>query len=100
MKKYSGELIGEEVAIERPAGSAGSARGGCGGCTGIHGVIHGTVVDETKMTLKIKQQGRKQSGRIKTMFKTIFKKGITLRLERTGIIIPGSALRGRPEERV
>lgn len=78
MKRYLGELIGEEVTIMRPTQDRIAS-------------TQGRIVDETKMALKIKQQGR---------VRTILKNNIRVQFKQTGRVISGSALRGRPEERI
>ncbi len=72
------ELIGEEVEV---VDSRNPANRG----------IKGKIIDETKMTLKISQSGKS---------KTLMKNNIFLRLSKTGKVIAGKELVGRPEERM
>lgn len=80
MKKtvFPHELIGEEVMIIAATNPS------------LVGVT-GKVVDETKATLRVLQDG---------MFKTILKNAIVLKLLRTGKIIDGKTLLKRPEDRL
>ena len=77
-KVYPHELIGEEIEI---VGSNNTADVG----------IAGKVVDETKMTIKVEQDGK---------IKTLLKHNLTLKLVRTGDVIQGAAITKRPEDRI
>lgn len=73
------ELIGEEVEV-------------IDSCNKANRGIKGKVIDETKMTIKIKSH----SGKIGTLMKN----SIVLRLSKTGRNVPGRELTGRSEERM
>ena len=77
-KIFPDELIGEEIEIIHSQNSSNLG-------------IKGKVVDETKLTLVI-QQGEKK--------KTLLKNNLTFKLVRTGLIIKGSQVAQRPEERI
>lgn len=80
MKKtvFPHELIGEEVRVIEATNPS------------LVGVT-GKVVDETKATFRILQDG---------MIKTLLKNAIVLKLLRTGKIIDGKTLMKRPEDRL
>ena len=72
------ELIGEEIEIVESSNKS------------LVGV-KGKVVDETKQTLKIQQEGE---------IKTLLKPAITFRLKKNNQIISGKEINHRPEERL
>ncbi len=77
MKKIlAGELIGREVEVVESSNA--SVRG-----------MKGIIINETKMTITIRQQGKK---------KMLLKNTITMNIN--GTIVPGKELLGRPEERI
>ena len=80
MKKtiYPYELIGEEIEVIEAKNTDNLS-------------IKGKVVDETKTTLKIEQNGK---------FKTLLKNNITIKLIGSGKIISGQEIAKRPEERL
>jgi len=80
MKKtiYPYELIGEEIEVIEAKNTYNLS-------------IKGKVVDETKTTLKIEQNGK---------FKTLLKNNITIKLIKSGKIISGQEIAKRPEERL
>tara|TARA_Y100000310_G_C20217578_1_gene594235 strand:+ start:118 stop:381 length:264 start_codon:yes stop_codon:yes gene_type:complete len=53
--------------------------------------LMGRVVDETKSTLKIEQQGE---------IKTLLKSNIVIKISKTGLFIDGKTITKRPEDRV
>jgi ribonuclease P protein subunit POP4 len=80
MKKtiYPNELVGEEIEIIEAKNTYNLS-------------IKGKVVDETKTTLKVEQNGK---------FKTLLKNNITIKLIKSGKIISGQEIAKRPEERL
>lgn len=80
MKKtvFPHELIGEEVRVIKATNPSLVD-------------VTGKVVDETKATLRVLQDG---------MIKTLLKNAIVLKLLRTGKIIDGKTLMKRPEDRL
>ncbi|MAF99257.1 MAG: ribonuclease P [Nanoarchaeota archaeon] len=75
-KTFTGGLIGKQVKIVQSSNPSDVA-------------IEGIIVDETKNTIKIKQE---------KMTKTIMKKNVTIELD--GKLIDGKTLLKRPEERI
>ena len=75
-KILSGELIGRDVEVLQSANV--SLRG-----------LQGKIVNETKMTITIRHQGKK---------KMLLKNSITININ--GTVVPGKELVGRPEERI
>ncbi|MEK6951000.1 MAG: ribonuclease P protein subunit [Nanoarchaeota archaeon] len=76
MRRYTGILIGRQarvIAAKNPALLK----------------LNGKIVDETKMTLKIKHDGK---------IKTLLKSSLTLQVD--GLLLPGKELIGRTEERI
>lgn len=53
--------------------------------------MKGKIVDETKMTITIQQNGK---------IKILLKSGIVFRLSRNSLIIKGTEIMKRPEERI
>ncbi len=72
------ELIGKEVQIVSSANKS-------------FGHIQGKVIDETKWTIVIRQQGK---------IKTLLKNAVTLKILPTGQLIVGKDIIKRPEDRV
>lgn len=77
-KFFPHELIGEEIKVVDSTNKSDLG-------------IAGKVIDETKMTLKIDQQGK---------IKTVLKSNITIKLFKTGELISGSIISKRPEDRI
>lgn len=77
-KVFPRELIGEEIQVVDSTNKSDLS-------------ITGKVVDETKMTLKVDQQGR---------IKTILKSNVAIKLLKTGELISGSIIGKRPEDRI
>lgn len=77
-KTYPHELIGERIEVVTSKNKHNMG-------------LKGKIIDETKMTLKIEQQGK---------MKTLLKNAITFRLVKSGRIIVGQEIRKRPEERI
>ena len=75
---YAHELIGEKICIIEAKNK-------------FNHQINGTIVDETKFTLKIEHQGK---------IKTLFKSGIVFKINRNGIQIDGKEIVKRPEDRM
>ena len=75
---FPDELIGEEIEVLHSRNESNLG-------------IKGKVVDETKFTLVVQQGGRK---------KTLLKNTITFKLVRSGLIIKGSQVAQRSEERI
>lgn len=81
-KLFPYELIGEEAEV---VDSRNKANRG----------IKGKITDETKMTIKISHSGKNE-----TKIRTLMKSNIVLRLSKSGRLVSGKELAGRPEERM
>jgi len=77
-KTFPYELIGEEVEIVVSKNKSNKG-------------ISGKIVDETKATIKIEQNGK---------IKTLLKNNITLKLLNNGLVLEGKQINKRPEERI
>lgn len=77
-KIFPNELVGEEIVVVDSTNNN-------------YLKIQGKVVDETKMTLKVLQNGE---------VKTLLKSNITFKLVRTGQIVLGKTILKRSEERI
>ncbi len=75
---YPHELIGEKISVIKAKNKSN---------LGIKGII----VDETKFTIKVEKEGK---------IKTLMKKNITLKIEKTGQIVDGGSIDKRPEDRI
>ena len=75
---YPYELIGELIEIMESTNKANLG-------------LSGKIVDETKSTLRIEQQGK---------IKTLLKKNIVFKLVRNNLLIDGKTITKRPEDRV
>ena len=75
---YPHELIGEKISIIEARNKSNQG-------------ISGTIVDETKFTLKVEHQGK---------IKTLFKNGIVFKINRTNTLINGKEIVKRPEDRI
>lgn len=81
MKKkeiYPYELIGEEVEVVASKNENNQK-------------IKGKIVDETRSTIKIEQEGK---------IKTLLKNNITLKLKKSSRLLKGEEINKRPEERI
>ncbi|HLD72332.1 MAG TPA: ribonuclease P protein subunit [Candidatus Nanoarchaeia archaeon] len=78
-KAYPLELIGEEMEIIDSKNKSNLG-------------LKGKIIDETKMTLRIKDSHGKE--------KILFKNNLTLRLVKSGLVLRGKEISGRPEERI
>lgn len=77
-KKYTHELIGQEIEIIDSKNK-----------DNLH--LKGKIVDETKQTIKITHQKK---------IKTLMKNNIVFKLKKTNQIIEGKNITQRPEERI
>jgi len=77
-KNFPYEIIGEEIEVLSSNNKSDMN-------------VAGKVVDETKFTLKIEQNG---------VIKTLLKKNIVFRLKKSGRIIDGKDISKKPEERL
>tara|TARA_Y100000034_G_C6547671_1_gene236512 strand:+ start:107 stop:358 length:252 start_codon:yes stop_codon:yes gene_type:complete len=75
---YPYGLIGEKITIVKAANQSNES-------------ITGIVVDETKSTIKVEQEGK---------IKTLLKKNITFKIEKTGQVIDGKTIAKKPEDRL
>lgn len=78
-KAYPQELIGEEMEVVDSKNKSNLG-------------LKGKIIDETKMTLRIKDFHGKE--------KILFKNNLTLRLVKSGQVLRGKEISGRPEERI
>jgi len=77
-KNFPYEIIGEEIEVLSSNNKSDMN-------------VAGKVVDETKYTLKIEQNG---------VIKTLLKRNIVFRLKKSGRIIDGKDISKKPEERL
>jgi len=77
-RTYPHELIGQEVEIVKSTNPS-------------HFGIKGKVVDETKSTIKIKQQNG---------IKVLLKNNVHFKIIKTGEVVSGEEIAKRPEERI
>jgi len=77
-KNFPYEIIGEEIEVLSSNNKSDMN-------------VAGKVVDETKFTLKIEQNG---------VIKTLLKRNIVFRLKKSGRIIDGKDISKKPEERL
>jgi RNase P/RNase MRP subunit p29 len=77
-KVFAHELIGKEIEIISSTNKS---------YQGFHGVI----VDETKATLKVRVQG---------LVKTLLKSAITFKIKGSDVVIEGSSITKRSEDRI
>lgn len=77
-KNFPYELVGEEMEVISSTNPSNLK-------------VTGKIVDETKFTLKIKQNNE---------IKTLFKNNMVFRLKRSNQILDGKDLTKRPEERI
>jgi len=78
-KIFPHEMIGEEMEIVSSTNQS-------------HLGIHGTIIDETKQTIKVRKNDGKEV--------VLLKNAVVFKLLRTGEIISGKEITKRPEERL
>lgn len=75
---FPGELIGEPIEVVESTNKSNIG-------------LKGKIVDETKFTIKVSNQGK---------IKTLFKSTLLFKLGKNGKIINGKNMMKRPEERI